>query len=189
MLSGLGERLGGSNGQGFPVDMGAEMPEQFRGTLNETMRNPMKHTLGTAAKAIGKSKATVHRAIKNGVISANRLEDGSYEIDPAELHRVFQPVSGNGFSEQGMRRSETPDETALVRQENEFLKQQLEREREVSRELSRRLDDEAKERRETQAKLTALLTYQAEQRTLQSEPAPKVEVGKGRLWEKLFGKG
>lgn len=55
------------------------------------MRNPMRHTLGTAAKATGKAKSTILRAIKSGTISANKMDDGSYEIDPAELHRVFRP--------------------------------------------------------------------------------------------------
>ena len=49
----------------------------------------MSYTLGEAAKAVGKSKTTLHRAIKSGKISAGRSLDGSYIIDPAELHRVF----------------------------------------------------------------------------------------------------
>lgn len=52
----------------------------------------MSYTLGDAAKATGKSKTTIHRAIKSGRISANKTDDGSYSIDPSELHRVF-PVS------------------------------------------------------------------------------------------------
>jgi hypothetical protein len=53
----------------------------------------MSYTLGDAAKATGKSKTTLHRAIKSGKISAAKAEDGSYSIDPAELHRVFPPVT------------------------------------------------------------------------------------------------
>lgn len=60
----------------------------------------MQYTLGTAAKATGKAKSTILRAIKSGVISAHKADDGSYEIDPSELHRVFpstvaQPDSSN----------------------------------------------------------------------------------------------
>lgn len=51
----------------------------------------MKYTLGTAAKATGKAKSTILRAIKSGTISAKKVHDGSYEIEPAELHRVFSP--------------------------------------------------------------------------------------------------
>jgi hypothetical protein len=53
----------------------------------------MTYTLGDAARAVGKSKTTLHRAIKSGRISAAKSEDGSYSIDPSELHRVFPPVT------------------------------------------------------------------------------------------------
>ena len=51
------------------------------------------YTLRTAAKATGISRATIHRAIQSGKISARRKDDGFFEIDPAELHRVYAPVS------------------------------------------------------------------------------------------------
>lgn len=64
----------------------------------------MVYTLGDAAKATGKSKATISKAIKNGRISATKDETGTFQIDPAELHRVYPPtVSGE--------RNETPPET------------------------------------------------------------------------------
>lgn len=53
----------------------------------------MKYTLSEAAAATGKNKTTIQRAIKSGKISAAKGETGSYEIDPSELHRVFQPVA------------------------------------------------------------------------------------------------
>lgn len=49
----------------------------------------MKYSLSEAAKATGKNKTTIQRAIKNGKISASKGDRGSYEIDPVELHRVF----------------------------------------------------------------------------------------------------
>ena len=49
----------------------------------------MAYTLGEAAKATGKSKATISKAIKTGRISASKNETGAYNIDPAELHRVY----------------------------------------------------------------------------------------------------
>ena len=77
----------------------------------------MSYTLGTAAKATGLSKPTIHHAIRSGRISATRLDDGSYRIDPAELHRVFPPVSSVpvtiGGTENGVRQSETPFERAV----------------------------------------------------------------------------
>jgi len=49
----------------------------------------MVYTLGEAAKATGKSKSTISKAIKNGRISASKGESGVYSIDPSELHRVY----------------------------------------------------------------------------------------------------
>src|SRR4051812_12989557 len=54
----------------------------------------MPYTVAEAARAIGKSKATVLRAISRGRISANRDEAGMFHIDPAELHRVFPAIHG-----------------------------------------------------------------------------------------------
>jgi len=52
----------------------------------------MVYTLGEAAKATGKSKATISKAIKSGRISAHKDETGTFQIDPSELHRVYQPT-------------------------------------------------------------------------------------------------
>lgn len=51
----------------------------------------MKLTLGQAAKEVGISKPSLSAAIKNGRLSAAKNESGSYEIDPAELFRVYPP--------------------------------------------------------------------------------------------------
>lgn len=52
----------------------------------------MVYTLGEAAKATGKSKATISKAIKSGRISAFKTDTGTFEIDPSELHRVYPPT-------------------------------------------------------------------------------------------------
>lgn len=46
-------------------------------------------TLGEAARLCRVPKSTISRAIKSGRLSAGRSDDGSYAIDPAELHRVY----------------------------------------------------------------------------------------------------
>lgn len=53
----------------------------------------MKYTAGQAAKATGVATATITRALKNGKISGQKDESGAWVIDPAELHRVFPPLS------------------------------------------------------------------------------------------------
>jgi hypothetical protein len=52
----------------------------------------MAYTLGQAAKATGRSKPTVLRSIKLGRISAFKDELGVWQIEPAELHRVYPPL-------------------------------------------------------------------------------------------------
>jgi len=66
------------------------------------------YTLGTAARAVGKSKATISRAIKAGRLSATRSDDGSYLIDPSEFHRVFPETGATGGATVAMKRSGTP---------------------------------------------------------------------------------
>src|SRR3954464_9131171 len=56
----------------------------------------MNYTLSQAAKATGKSKSSISRAIDTGRLSATR-NGGLFEIDAAELHRVFPlKVDANG---------------------------------------------------------------------------------------------
>ncbi|WP_108131022.1 recombinase [Gemmobacter caeni] len=55
----------------------------------------MVYTLGEAAKATGKSKATISKAIKSGRVSARKDETGTFHIDPSELHRVYPPTASS----------------------------------------------------------------------------------------------
>jgi hypothetical protein len=53
-------------------------------------------TLGQAARLTGLGKTTLARAIRAGRLSAGRKPDGGYEIDPAELSRVYPfPAPGD----------------------------------------------------------------------------------------------
>lgn len=49
----------------------------------------MLYTLGQSAKAVGKAKGTIKNAIDKGRLSASKNDKGQYQIDPAELHRVY----------------------------------------------------------------------------------------------------
>jgi helix-turn-helix protein len=82
----------------------------------------VSYTLGQAAKAATVSKTTIQRAIKSGRLSASRQLDGSYVIDPAELHRVF-PRDGNGDGE--VASSVTVNATGELRVEVEMLRERL----------------------------------------------------------------
>jgi hypothetical protein len=133
------------------------------------------YTVGTAAKATGKSKSTISRDIDKGKISAVKNDDGSYSIDPSELHRVYPPVgTGNGLNEcqsndlQPLGGSAETDglerELQHARERLSLLQVEREREREQSLEqiedLRTRLDRAEEERRDKDRQLTALLTDQ-----------------------------
>mgnify|MGYP003610851884 CR=1 FL=1 len=87
----------------------------------------MRYTLGTAAKATGKAKSTILRAIKSGTISASRSQDGSYEIEPSELHRVFPP--NRAQPEQSNDTQPHEEHTATLRLRLEILEMERQRER------------------------------------------------------------
>lgn len=57
-------------------------------------------TMTQAAEWAGVTRATIHKAIKSGRLTAPKDDSGVYRINPAELERVYQPkavdVSGDG---------------------------------------------------------------------------------------------
>lgn len=115
----------------------------------------MPYTLAQAAKAAGKAKSTIFKAIGDGVISSSRDERGRILIEPSELHRVFPPASADRASE---RASERP--TEQTRMDEDGLKATVERDflkREVEQ-LRTFLDDMRNERDEwrRQAQMLAL---------------------------------
>jgi hypothetical protein len=62
------------------------------------MRTTTALTLGEAARATGKNKSTILRAVKDGRITAEKDEDGQYAIEPAELFRLFSPATPDGVA-------------------------------------------------------------------------------------------
>ena len=76
----------------------------------------MAVTLGQAAKLTGLGKTTITRAIKSGRLSATRVDGGGYQIDPAELSRVYpfvapQEATGATAATGPAVRDATPDAT------------------------------------------------------------------------------
>ena len=101
-------------------------------------------TLSQAAKVTGKSKSTLSRAIKTGKLSATRMEDGNFSIDPAELYRAFPEPSSNARREHHTERSGTPVPSELQSRIS-MLEQLLEKERETTareREISADLKED-----------------------------------------------
>src|SRR6516225_11949611 len=65
---------------------------QRRSQRHANARATLMHNLVSAAAATGVNRSTILRAIKAGRISGQRDETNGWEIDPAELHRVFPPL-------------------------------------------------------------------------------------------------
>jgi len=135
----------------------------------------MSYTLGDAAKASGRSKTTIHRAIKSGKISANKADDGSYSIDPAELHRVF-PIAPQETPLLPLQRNDTEHQSNTL----ETLRIQLkiyEKERERERALLQEtIADLREDRDKWRQQATSML---ADQRQEFPAAAPPV---KRRTW-------
>jgi len=95
----------------------------------------MSYTLGMAAKATGKSKTTIQRAISKGLISGNKEKNGRYSIDPSELHRVFPMVSGDTVAQPSQVDTSRPPDKTPFQVKIEALEAMLEREREALTEV------------------------------------------------------
>jgi len=158
------------------------------------------YSLKQAADAVGKSKATIHRDVKKGKISANKDGNGHYKIDPSELHRVYEPVS-----------QETPQETPIetnrdTKRDSEIktLRAELEGKKELLQERATRIE-ELKADKEL---IKGLITNQSDQTNREIEAlrakVEEAEVAKtkalktARRWKeeankpwyrKLFGNG
>ncbi|WP_139341791.1 MerR family transcriptional regulator [Roseomonas mucosa] len=167
----------------------------MRDTVNPmndfTPGQPVTFTLGAAAKAAGVSKPTLSKAISSGRLSAEKLEDGSFRIQAAELFRVYPPDSQATAK---VDESATPKTDPLLAGEVDRLRERLamlteERERERRQltdqieDLRTRLDQEGEERR----KLTAILTDQT--RPPEKQPETPTQPEKPRRLLGLFRRG
>ena len=130
----------------------------------------MSYTLNEAAKATGKSKTTIHRALKSGKVSAAKTDSGAYAIEPAELHRVFPPVPGERNAERSIRNDEEQpnNDAGTLRIQLESVEKERERERQ---QLKETIADLREDRDRWRQQATALL----------EDKRPR------GFWKKLFG--
>lgn len=87
----------------------------------------MKLSATQAAAKVGKSIPTITRAIKSGKLSATKRPDKGYDIDPAELFRVWPAVSNDTNVSEQMLESETPNNNKMLEREIELLREMLEK--------------------------------------------------------------
>ena len=105
-----------------------------------------------AAEQVGLTKQAIIKAIRKGTISAVKDESGEWRIEPAELFRVYQAIAKVDGNQPA-----TADPTGLQR-EIAFRDDKIALLQEQIADLRQRLDQSEEERRQTQARLTALLT-------------------------------
>ena len=139
----------------------------------------MAYTLGEAAKAVGLSKTAISKAIKSGKISAERQINGSFSIEPVELHRVYPCVKLTV-----KKKEDFTDGNPMVNFrkdiENEVLKVKLESEQKRNADLEKRIESLEKEKEDWKQQATRLLTFTPD------KPHSLPQKTKQSIWSKLF---
>lgn len=163
----------------------------------------MPYSLKEAADAVGMGKPAILKAIQKGKISGIKDEHGQWQIEPAELHRVYPPKSGNSAEPLPKETPETignANGNSWMHRELDLLREERERERALLvsqiEDLRRDRDDLKGERDkllrviEEQAASVKLLSHQPELSPSPSEAAPEpVQQGRfARAWSILRGK-
>jgi excisionase family DNA binding protein len=108
----------------------------------------MMYSVNEAAHVVGRSKATIIRAIASGMLSATRDDPGKpWRIDPAELARAFPEPVHDPVREPDHNASRT----ALIREKDALI---AAHEATIG-DLRHRLDQSDAERRQAQQQLAA----------------------------------
>jgi hypothetical protein len=135
----------------------------------------MSYSLKQAAKATGKTRPTILRAIQANKISAKKDEQGAWQIEPAELHRVYPPVQEHEPAQE--RRNDTYNEAYEV--EIRLLRERIADKETVIDDLR-----EDRDRWRTQAE-KMLLTDQRERTIITPPPeTPATAPAKRRWWQR-----
>lgn len=134
------------------------------------------YSLKEAAERTSRGKPAILKAIQKGRISAKKNELGEWQIDPAELHRVYPVTSGTTTGNSSGERWETPKETNALQRELEILREERRRDFDL-------IEDLRKDRDHWRQQATALLTDQRPQ-----APEKPVEGRFTRAWSILTGK-
>jgi hypothetical protein len=94
------------------------------------MLNPTIFTLGQAAQEVGVSKSAMSQAVKKGRVSAKKTPAGSYEIQAAELFRVWPKKPRNKEPETAgvalVQQAVLEAKLEASEQKNKLLESQLE---------------------------------------------------------------
>lgn len=120
-------------------------------------------TLNQAAKAAKRSKATLLEALNSGRMSAPKDDLGRWQIDPAELFRVYPKTSTEPGTETEADPAPEPAGTAAYHEKTALLERIIAHLEDERDDLRARLDRSETAREEAAAecrRLTLALTYQ-----------------------------
>ena len=110
----------------------------------------MPQTLSQAAKAVGRNRTTILRAIKAGKLSAAHDEaTGAWLLEPAELHRLYPPAGAHASPPTADAHLRNGGASGAIREVHARLADKDA----VIDDLRRRLDAESEERRRLTARL------------------------------------
>ena len=137
----------------------------------------MTYSIGEAARATGKSRSAMLRAIRTGKVSAEKNAIGQWVVEPAELHRVYpeaawaddggEAADAAGSEAARHRLDLAGERLAAARAENEHLKGTIAR-------LEEQIDDLKDQRTQLRADVEAWRAMAAQKRL---------------TWRGLFGGG
>lgn len=126
-------------------------------------------SLKDASEAVGMTKPALFKAIKAGRLSASRNDKGEYQIDPAELFRVYPPPKTEPVTR-------NPESLQL---EIDGLRREIQQRDERINDIRAQVDDLKADRDHWRQQATALLTHQQQQ--------PPAETPRPGFWRRLFG--
>jgi len=151
-------------------------------------------TLGEAEKEVGVTKSTLSRAIKDGRLSANRNEHGHFQIDPAELFRVYPPISREekdtnweprNTTQRTVQHHATPDNDRNEQEMTTWLRKRLEQTEEKLAQTEVTLEERERSLSELRNAYNALPSpedvetrLQAERYKLESEKLKSIAIQK-----------
>jgi hypothetical protein len=151
----------------------------------------MLFTLNQAAKATGRSKGTISKALASGQLSYISKDENGYQIEASELFRVFPK---NTFTTSNEVQLETPEkplgnsgletEVRLVREQLATQKEERERERQT---LNRMIDDLQKDRDHWRQQATHLLEDKRAKETTAEAHKKPAEAPQG-FWARVLSK-
>ena len=147
-------------------DVSANVPEAkkpilkpFTATLPWQRGEDTMLSLSEAAKNAGVSKSTIWRACKAGRVSFKRTDTGEFQIDPAELHRVFP------FYAMGENGKVNHHATGLTQTETAILDARISALKDMAELMREQLEDVRKDRDAWRAQAEANQRLVADART------------------------